>query len=141
MYYNNESEYVYYESEPTAPYKNYYETYDLGEYVLPPQTGGHNLYTNEPTIATSSRQTKAKVIQDEYDEDNYTLARTSTCPNKINGVLKDVTSESKPNTKEGISRKKDITIAILLVCVLIIVGGLTVAVVLAYQTGIIFVIF
>ena len=138
MYFNREDEYVYYESEPTAPYENEYGTYDLGEYVLPTQSRGNHVYTIEANTTANTRRTHMRVIQDEYDDDHYTLARPTTCPTKVHGNLKGPKSENKSNTKEGVGRKKGITIAILVVCLLAIAGGLTVAVVLLYRAGIVF---
>ena len=62
-----------YDSEYSPPSPSYYPM--IEEYVLPRWTEKTNNDDIHPGMSQPSR--KRPIIQDEYDEDNYTLARSS----------------------------------------------------------------
>ena len=139
MSYNQEFEsgVVYYESESTDVCENESVLDDIGEYVLPPQNRGNNTNSNEPQPSTTPQRSPRQVIQDEYDEDHYTLARPTTCQTKSHGVLQNATLENKPTRKDGMFQNKSVKIAAVVIVCIVIVGGLVpLAVVLTHHKGI-----
>ena len=139
MSYNQEFEsgVVYYESESTDVCENESVLDDIGEYVLPPQNRGNNTNSNEPQASKTPRRPPKQVVQDEYDDDHYTLARPTTCPTKSHGVLQNATLANKPTRKDGMFRNKNVKIAaVVIVCVLIAGGLVPLVLVLTQHKGI-----
>ena len=116
---------IYYESESTVVDENKSVLQDVVEYVLAPHDRGHNPTRIELQTPERPRQLPRQVIQDEYDEDHYSIARPSTCPTERHGVLQNATLENQPTRKEGMFRKKNMKIAaVVLVCIVIIGGSI-----------------
>ena len=105
--------------------------------MLPPQDRGNNPNSNNPQAPGTPRQPRREVIQDVYDDQNYTLARPSTCPTERFGALENATLENKPTRKDGIFQKKNMKIAaVVLICFVIVGGAVPVAILLTNNTGI-----
>ena len=127
-----DSVYVDYELESVVIYENESVLQNIGEYVLSPQDLGKNLNTNEHQ---TPKRSHPRVIQDEYDDEHYTLARPNNCPTERYGVLQNATFETKPTRKDGMFKKKSVRVAAVAIVCLIIVGGvLPLAIVLTPHT-------
>ena len=110
---------------------------DVGEYVLPPNDIGNNPNRSEPQTPEAPRQSHRQVIEDEYDENHYSLARPNDCPTERHGAPQHPTLETKPPRKEGMFNKKNAKIGAVVVACVVMVGGLeAMAIVLTDQTGI-----
>ena len=109
--------------QSTAPYDNEHVLQDIGEYILPPSETENDPNSNGLQTPETPRQTQRQVIQDDYDDGLYSLARPSTCPTKSHGVLQKAPSENKPTPKEGLLQKKNVRIAAGVILFLIVVGG------------------
>jgi len=136
-----ESGIIYYELESSVAHENKSVLQDVGEYVLPPQDGVNNPTSNysDYRLQTSEipRPSHRNVVQDEYDEDHYSIARPSTCQTERYGVLQNATSENKPTRKEGMFNKQNMKIAALVFIPFITIGVVvTLAIVLTDQKGI-----
>ena len=132
-----DSGYDYYEMESVATYENESVLQNIGEYVLSPQDLGHNRNANEHQTPEPPTRSHPRVIQDEYDDDHYSLARSSNCPTERHGVAQNPTFENKPTRKDGMFKKKSVRIALVAMVCLVIVGGvLPLAIVLTPHTGI-----
>ena len=128
---------IYYKSESTVVDENESVLQDVGEYVIAPQDRGHNPTSNELQTPERPRQSPRQVIQDEYDEDHYSIARPSTCPTERHGVLQNATLENQPTRKEGMFTNKNMKIAaVVLVCIVIIGGAIPLTILLTDQQGI-----
>jgi len=144
-YIENEYDYAYEITDPrdstisAVPYSEYYEYDEIevegvgGEYVLPPQ----DRKTVQSETQVVQKETKKAVVQDLYDENNYSLANIEGCVTRKARVGQDVCDRKETQTSSTgreriyITKKMKITGVIILLLVIVVI----VVIIIANVTG------